>query len=318
MLGLKYLPVALPSPYKVLQESPPKFHQSIMAMPRGLDHIVHAVRDLDAAADLYRRMGFVVGVRNRHAWGTHNQLVQLPGFFMELLAVAEQDKLTGEGFPALFGDFNRQFLARHEGLSFMMLESSDVPADAAQFRSAGFARSDALTFERAGKGPDGNTVTVGFSLAFARDPRATEIGFAVCRQHSPQLFWNPVLQQHANGSTGVAGAVLVAENPSDLHIFLSAFTGERELQATSSGITASTPRGDIKIMDPAAFKDHFGISAPDISGGAQLAAVRFQVRDRAALLAALAAGGIPSFPHAGATVVPAEAALGANLVFADA
>jgi len=104
-----------------------------MAMPRGLDHIVHAVRDLDAAADFYRRMGFMVGARNRHAWGTHNHIVQFPGFFMELLTVAEPEKLTGEGFAALFGDFNRQFLARHEGLSFMMLESEDVLADAAQF-----------------------------------------------------------------------------------------------------------------------------------------------------------------------------------------
>ncbi|HME30252.1 MAG TPA: VOC family protein [Pseudolabrys sp.] len=56
-------------------------------MPRGLDHIVHAVRDLDAAADLYRRLGFNVGARNRHPWGTHNHIVQLPGFFIELLAV---------------------------------------------------------------------------------------------------------------------------------------------------------------------------------------------------------------------------------------
>jgi catechol 2,3-dioxygenase-like lactoylglutathione lyase family enzyme len=49
-------------------------------MAGGLDHVVHAVRDLDAAAELYRRLGFTVGARNRHAWGTHNHLVQLPAF----------------------------------------------------------------------------------------------------------------------------------------------------------------------------------------------------------------------------------------------
>jgi hypothetical protein len=284
-------------------------------MPRGLDHIVHAVRDLDAAADFYRRAGFTVGARNRHSWGTHNHLVQLPGFFMELLAVAEPDKLTGEGFGALFGDFNRQFLGRHEGLSFMMLESEDVPADAAQFRSAGFARSDALTFERAGKGPDGSTVTVGFSLAFAQDPRAPEIGFAVCRQHNPQLFWNSALQQHANGTTGVAGAVLVAENPTDHHIFLTAFSGVRELHAGSGVLIAPTSRGDIRIMDPAAFHTRFGVEPPDPSGGARLAAVRFTVRERKALHDTLTARGIAFSEHVGQTVIAPAAAMGATLVF---
>jgi hypothetical protein len=286
-----------------------------MTIPRGLDHIVHAVRDLDAAADLYRRMGFMVGARNRHAWGTHNHLVQLPGFFMELLSVAEPDKLMGEGFAALFGDFNRQFMARHEGLSFMMLESSDVPADAAQFRAAGFARSEALTFERAGKGPDGSTVTVGFSLAFAQDPSAPEIGFAVCRQHSPQLFWNPAIQQHANGTSGIAGAVLVAENPTDHHIFLTAYSGVRELHAGSGVLTAPTPRGDIRIMDRAAFQTRFGVEPPDTSSGARLAAVRFTVRERKALHDALSAGGIGFVEHMGQTVIAPATAMGATLVF---
>ena len=85
-------------------------------MPRGIDHIVHAVRDLDAAADGYRRLGFTVGAENRHSWGTHNQLVQLPGFFIELLTVAEPDKLGSDGFSSLFGRFNQSFLTRHEGL----------------------------------------------------------------------------------------------------------------------------------------------------------------------------------------------------------
>jgi Glyoxalase-like domain len=284
-------------------------------MPRGLDHIVHAVRDLDAAADLYRRMGFIVGARNRHSWGTHNHLVQLPGFFMELLAVAEPEKLRGEGFAALFGDFHRRFLERHEGLSFMMLESDDVSADAAQFRASNIARSDALTFERAGKAPDGSTVTVGFSLAFAQDPRAPEIGFAVCRQHNPQLFWNPALQQHANGATGVAGAVLVAENPTDHHIFLTAYSGVRELHAGSGVLIAPTPRGDIRIMDPAAFLTRFGVEPPDLSGGARLAAVRFTVRERKALHDTLTASDIPFSEHMGQTVIAPAAAMGATLVF---
>jgi hypothetical protein len=285
-------------------------------MSRGLDHIVHAVRDLDGAAVFYRRLGFTVGARNRHPWGTHNHIVQLPGFFVELLTVAEPEKLGSEAFAALFGTFNQTFLRSREGLSFLMLESQDAAADARDFEAAGIAVSPALQFEREGSRPDGSKLKVGFSLAFARDAGAPGIGFATCRQHHPENFWNPSLQQHANGTYAIAGAVIVAENPSDHHIFLSALTGERELNATSSGITAHTPRGELQIMDGAAFRSHFGVPAPDIAASARLAALRFAVRERDALIASLEAGKVPHILHMGHVVVAPQAAMGATLVFA--
>jgi catechol 2,3-dioxygenase-like lactoylglutathione lyase family enzyme len=284
-------------------------------MARGLDHVVHAVRDLAAAAEFYRRLGFTVGARNRHAWGTHNHLVQLPGFFVELLTVAEPEKLGTDGFSALFGTFNRVFLKDQEGLSLLILESADAAADAAMFREAGIGVSDALHFAREGKRPDGTAVKVAFSLAFARDAKAPAIGFAACQQHFPENFWNPASQQHRNTASGIEAVVLVAENPSDHHIFLSAFTGVRDLHATSIGVTASTPRGDVKLMDPAAFRSHFGTEPPEISRGARLAAMQFRVPDRAALAAALDAGGIAYSSRMAATVVAPETAMGATLVF---
>src|SRR6266566_1082877 len=108
-------------------------------MSRGIDHIIHSVRDLDAAAALYRRLGFTVGARNRHPWGTHNHIVQLPGFFIELLTLAEPQKLGSDGFSVSFGSFNRRFLERHEGLSMLLLESADAEGDAHTFREAGIA-----------------------------------------------------------------------------------------------------------------------------------------------------------------------------------
>src|SRR3954451_16631178 len=101
--------------------------------------------------------------------------------------------------------------------------------------------------------------------------------------HHPENFWNPDVQAHPNGASAVAGVVLVADNPSDHHIFLSAFTGEREMLATSSGITIKTPRGEIQVMTPAAFRDHFGTQPPDTIGGARLAALRFAARDISAV-----------------------------------
>lgn len=284
-------------------------------MARGLDHIVHAVRDLDAAAEFYRRLGFTVGARNRHPWGTHNYLVQLPGFFIEILTFAEPDKLGGDGFSINFGARNRDFLKSRQGFSFLMLESVDAGADAKAFEAAGIAASEALTFTREGRRPDGSPVTVGFSLTFARDAMSPDAGFATCLQHNPELFWNAALQSHDNGVTAVAGVVLVAENPTDHHIFLSAFSGDRGIHASSAGVSAHTPRGDIQIIDPTAFRDRYGVALEAQGQGARLAALRLGVGDDAALEAALRAAGVAAAKRGSVTVVGPDIAFGATLIF---
>jgi catechol 2,3-dioxygenase-like lactoylglutathione lyase family enzyme len=263
-------------------------------MPRGLDHIVHAVRDLDAAAELYQSLGFTVGARNKHPWGTHNRIVQFPGFFIELLTLAEPDKLGDDGFSILFAGYNRDFIARGEGLSMLILESRDAHADEAVFRDKGIAASKDMCFEREGKRPDGATVKVGFSLAFAEDKRAPDIHFCVCQQHYPENFWNPAFQNHANGVQSIAGVVMVADDPAEHRDFLLAFTGADQAETTADGLHIALPRGAIDLMTPSAFSRRFGLAAPDTSHGARLAAMRF----------------------AGAAVAPGtQTALGAGLVF---
>ncbi len=287
-------------------------------MPRGLDHIVHAVRDLDAGAELYRRLGFTVGARNRHPWGTHNHIVQLPGFFIEVLTMAEPSMLGDDGISTLFGDFNRRFLEAGEGFSLLILESGDAEADARSFEAAKIAASEALRFEREGKRPDGSPVKVAFSLAFARDALASANHFAVCQQHYPDSFWNTDYQRHTNGVTGVAGAVMVADNPSDHHIFMSAFAGERELLSSSAGITVTTPRGEIQVVTPAAFSDLFGIAAPDVTQSARLAALRLTAPDLRAVESTLSSGGVSPIRHMDRLIVSPEQALGAALIFETA
>jgi glyoxalase-like protein len=285
-------------------------------MARGLDHLVHVVRDLDAAGECYRRLGFTVGARNRHPWGTHNRIVQLPGFFIELLTIGEADKIpppTPATVP--FGAFTRDFLARGEGLAMLVLEGSNAEADADAFRRAGIGDFAPFRFEREGRTPDGRTVKLGFSLAFARDPLAPDTRFFTCQQHYPKNFWNPAFQAHANGASAIGAIVLVAENPSDHHIFLSAFSGVRDLHATSTGVTVETPRGAIQVMDSAAFRLHYGVDPPDVSAGARLAAANFTVRDPAGARDLLAKAGIAAREHMGRIVVGPDAAMGATLAF---
>src|SRR3984885_11509555 len=216
----------------------------VSRMSRGLDHIVHAVRDLDAAAEFYRRAGFTVGARNRHAWGTHNYIVQFPGVFIELITIGEPE-LIRAGAPGTFsfGTFTRDFLAREEGLAMLVLEGKGAPGDVEAFRAAGIGNFKPFNFEREARRPDGTPVKVGFSLVFAADEKAPDVGYFICQQHHPENFWNPAFQQHPNGVATIAGIVMVAENPDDHRHFVSSFAGERHIDADATGISVATPRG---------------------------------------------------------------------------
>ncbi len=286
-------------------------------MPRGLDHIVHAVRDLDAAAALYRSLGFTVGARNRHPWGTHNHIVQFPGFFIELLTLAEPEKLGNDGFSRMFGRYNGDFLRRGEGLSLLMLESKDARGDENDFRAAAISAGDVMRFEREGKRPDGSAVKVAFSLAFADDKRAPDIHFATCQQHYPENFWNPEFQKHANSATGVAGVVAVANEPEQHRAFMQSFAGG-EASRTENGFAIATPRGTIEMVTPAAFTRRYGVAAPDTARGARLAAIRFTVADASLLQDVPELAGIAGIYEGNAAIIGADDAMGAVIVFEPA
>ena len=196
----------------------------------------------------------------------------------------------------------------------LALEGRGTP-DAAEFRSAGTGDFEPFELEREGRSGDGTVVKFAFTLVFAADPGVPRAGFFTSQNHFPGNFWNPAFQVHANGAANVAGVVLVAENPSDHHIFLSAFVGERELLATSSGISIKTPRGEIQMMTPAAFRDHFGAAPPDTANGARLAALRFAVRDIDTTAKLLEHAGLPHRARMGRLVVGPETAMGATLAF---
>lgn len=286
-------------------------------MARGLDHVVHAVRDLDAAATFYRSLGFTVGARNRHPWGTHNYLVQLPGFFVELLTLAEPHRLGDDSLSRMFGAYNGDFLQRHEGLSLLVLESHDARADEAAFRSAGIAAGEAMRFEREGKRPDGTAVKVAFSLVFAEDNPAPDIRFATCQQHYPENFWNPAFQKHPNGASAIAGVVAVAETPGRHRAFMETFAGA-EATTSSDGFRLETQRGTIAVVTPAAFIARYGVAAPDVAAGMRLAAIRFAVADASLMQDVPELAGVAGLYAENAAIIGANDAMGAVLVFEQA
>jgi catechol 2,3-dioxygenase-like lactoylglutathione lyase family enzyme len=286
-------------------------------MARGLDHIVHAVRDLDGAAAFYRRIGFTVGARNRHPWGTHNYIVQSPGTFIELLTIAEPDRLGNDGMSQLFGRYNQDYLARGEGLSLLILESKDAGADVADYKRANISAADTpVHFEREAKRPDGTPIKVGFSLAFARDEAAPSMRFATCQQHYPENFWNPAFQNHLNGTTEIRSVIMVADDPERHRAFASAYTGSTDFYAEPGEVSLWLPRGSFSMMTPARFQAAFG--SPQPAAGNHLQAIRFAVADIAAARALMQKSGVKARDHREGFVIGPSDAMGATLSFEPA
>lgn len=283
--------------------------------PRGIDHLVIAAHDLEALAALYRRLGFTVGPRNIHPWGTENHIVQMPGCFLELIGVGAGAAISERAGKAYsFGGFVRDYLAKGEGLAMLVLESSNAVGDAEDFRKAGIGDFEPFFFERSGVRADGSAARVAFTLAFAEWPGVTRAGFFTCQQHEPQNFWNPAVQAHRNGVSGIARVTMVADDPSDMHEFLGAFIRQREMRATSFGIELDTGRGIIEVLSRTAFRYRFGVDAPvDPGCGPQFAAITFRCA-----APEVAAAHLPSLPVRPdkTVVIPAEHATGVVLAFA--
>jgi catechol 2,3-dioxygenase-like lactoylglutathione lyase family enzyme len=271
-------------------------------MSRGLDHLVLGVCDLDAAGAFYEKLGFTVGARNRHPWGTHNRIVQFPGTFLEMITVGEPDLIVPHRPGHFsFGAFVRDALARGEGFSMLVLASSDAKADNVLFQDAGIGHFEPFFFERQAMRPDGSAVRVAFSLAFSTNPLTQEQAFFVCQQHEPQNFWNPIFQTHANGAARLSTVTMVSEVPCDHGNFFKIFTGNTQPVINDHGLCFDLPHGRIDLVTPQHAVKAFGFSGPSTS----LASFTVTVPDIGALQRRLDEHGIVHAHYGPRVVVPA-------------
>ena len=288
-------------------------------MAGGIDHLVVVAQDLDALADLYRRMGFQVGARNRHEWGTLNNIVQFDGAFLELLTTESGFQAPPPASPlSSFAGTIVDYLSKREGVAMMVLEAVDAKADHASFNAAGIGLPETFWFGREGKRPDGSPVEVSFSLAFARSPAIQDAGFFVCQQHAPDMFWNPSFQVHENGVTGINRLVFAAGNPTEHANFFQKYTGVAP-ESGDGSVVFGTARGEIELTTRQELASRWGdASLPAALDTARFAAVVFAAPDVSRVADHLSQGGIAFDRTGDRVVVPASAAKGATLVFEPA
>lgn len=216
----------------------------------GLDHLVVAVRDLDAAAQAWQALGFTLSPRGLHSAhvGSANYTMMFGQDYLELLGVMTEQPHN----QAL-----RDFLARREGLERAAFTTTDAAAGAEALRARGVDSQGPLHFGRPVPLPDGSTAEARFSV-FRFPPACYPggLGIFACQHHTPEAVWVPALQTHVNGATRIKRALAATEKPE---------AEARKLAAAIDGVCRR--RGDVWLVPTGIGRAEIGFAPRAVIAG---------------------------------------------------
>jgi catechol 2,3-dioxygenase-like lactoylglutathione lyase family enzyme len=278
----------------------------------GIDHAVVVVKDLDKAAESWRRLGFTVSPRGTHSakMGSGNATIMLDPDYMELLGVLVE---TEHNAPT------RAFLAkRGEGIERIAFTAADSAAGAEEIRARGYAPVGPTDFERPVTMPDGSLSAAKFRIfqwPIAEQPGGLRI-FA-CQHKTRDTVWIPELMKHANGAKRLRQVLVVSPEAAKDAAHLARMI-DSDVLAEADGAVA-VPSGSDRADFVFLTKDQLGRRYPGVSlaalperGGAGLV---LATSDLAAAEQAVGSAGVRS---GAAVCVPPAAANGALLAFVKA
>jgi hypothetical protein len=224
----------------------------------GIDHVIVLVRDLDAAEERWRSLGFRPTPRGVHSahMGTHNTTVVLgDATYVELMAVrAATAANAGE----------RAFLEAREGLYGFVGKTDDAKAAAVAFDAAGLGPCEALDFGRPvdlATGPS----EARFSVARPQPGAAPGAFFFVCQHHTPEAVWRPDYLDQPNGVVGLVEVVGVAE---DLDVVAQGYARlmHGQVRRFTDAVAVGETGPVLRFLTPEALRRRFGAVVEPLVG----------------------------------------------------
>lgn len=273
----------------------------------GLDHVVVTVRDLDASAAAWRKLGFTVSPRGTHSphLGTGNYTIMLSEDYLELLGVLTE---TDQNKPT------RDYLKDREGIERAAFTTDDAAGGAAELTARGLVPLGPVHFGRPVDLPGGGTGEAKFNVfRWPLDQNPGGLRIFACQHLTRETVWIPELQSHANGASRIVRIEVLAADPQKAAAHLSGLIDE---PATPAGdgwrVASGGRRADFLFYDAVGFARRYPdtVRAGAASGGG--VAVVLASPDLAATGKAL---GPLAIVHDGAVSVPASAASGVVVSF---
>ncbi len=287
---------------------------------RPIDHVVLPVTDLRTARARLTQLGFMVADDARHPFGTENACIFLADkTYLEPLALGDHEAAEAAmrgGNQFVSRDTAFRFRNAAEGLSALVLSTSDAEADHRDFRLAGFSAGDTLTFSRLMRFPDGSEIRPTFRLAFAADLRSPDFFAFTCERVDMPAADRSLLECHPNGVTGLARVVLSESDPRAFTDFLQVVTGAGAVPAGEGRLALALANGAIEVVAPALLRDDFGVPR-SAERGLRGEALVFTVADLAATERLLQDNGVRHARAGRRLLVPHEPGQGVLFVFSE-
>src|SRR5947207_8197209 len=125
-------------------------------MPSRFDHLVIAVRDLDAAIGCYQRLGFEVTPGGKHTGlGTYNALIRFGLDYIELISIYNEDEVRAN---RAWGDNLIRLLHERESLFLgYALATTTIEQEAERFRDLDELATEPFAMHRTR--PDGQSLS---------------------------------------------------------------------------------------------------------------------------------------------------------------
>jgi Glyoxalase-like domain len=231
------------------------------------------VKDLDKAAENYKRLGFTISPRGTHSahMGSGNYTIMFDPDYMELLGVLAP---TDQNAPA------RAFLEKHgEGIERIAFTAIDSAAGADEIRARGLTPVGPVDFERPVMMPDGTISAAKFRVFLwpvAEAPGGVRI-FA-CQHKTREAVWIPELMTHANAAKRLKQVLIATPEPAKEAAHLSRLI-DREAKTEADG-AVTVPSGGNRADFVFLTLDQLGKRYPGVSlaglaerGGAALVLV---------------------------------------------
>jgi catechol 2,3-dioxygenase-like lactoylglutathione lyase family enzyme len=213
----------------------------------GLDHVMILVRDLDRAAEAWRRLGFTLSPRGTHSphMGTGNHTVMLGPDYFELLGIVAETPHNAN---------SRQWLAHREGLARVAFRTDDAAAGVGELQRHGIAGVGPFDFGRPVQLPDGGETEARFRVfEWPASEAPGGVHIFACQHVTPKAVWIPELQRHANTARRVRHIEVLAVDPraAAQHLARLIDGGAEETPDGSFHVATGPERGVFVFLDRA-------------------------------------------------------------------